>query len=154
MIAAKIMKIDCARLTLGSSLYAALKSVAETGNSALAVIDADGLFVGSLHPAALVAELSGGLWHCGHANLTGTIEDAAGVGIASLIDREAPRVGPETPAIEVSRLLVSSSGPSSVGSRLALETGFVAVVDNSGLFLGSITHADLISRLLAVSRSE
>ncbi len=141
MVSARIMDIACARLPLDSSLLVALKVLGGSGASAVAVVDAGGRFVGSLSAAALVAELASAGWHCGTSTMADSLAGTAGVGIASLVDRETVTVGPEVPFDEVARLLVGSDG-------------LVAVVDNAGALLGTITHAGLIATLLAVAEAE
>jgi CBS domain-containing protein len=152
MVAAGIMNIECARVPLDSSLFAALKAVggSDSGAAAFAVVDAEtgGRFVGSLSCAKLVAELAGAGWHCGNASIVDALDGTAGVGIATLVDREVATVGPEVSLEEVVRLLL---GKSSDGKG---SDAFVAVVDDTGVLLGTITHADLIASLLEVAEVE
>ncbi len=140
MVAATLMNIECVRLASGASLLQSLEVAGKSREATLAVVEPGGIFLGSLNSALLLTELTGSGWHCGHCSITGSLEGFAAVGFRSLVDTNSPRVGPEAPAVDIAKqLLLLSSG------------GFVAVVDNSGVLLGTITVPDFIKGLLDFS---
>ena len=144
------MNTNCLRLSVDSSLYSAFKAASVESGGAIAVVDGAGLFVGSLSLAALTGELTRVGWHCGHAALTDAFTGMDSVGIGTLIDHTTPVVLPEVSVTDVVAKLVLSPVPLSEGSLSGALAAFVAVVDNGGRLLGTITHVDLITGLLAV----